>query len=52
MKGAGYLAALSIDPGVASSTQNPYILRRISVDRGEGVTGLRAAFRSYGLPVT
>ena len=52
VKGAGYLGALSVDPGVASSTQNPYILRRISVDRGEGVTGLRAAFRSYGLPVT
>jgi peptidoglycan/xylan/chitin deacetylase (PgdA/CDA1 family) len=52
VKGAGYLGALSVNAGVASSAQNPYVLRRIGVDRGEGVAGLRAAFRSYGLPVS
>jgi peptidoglycan/xylan/chitin deacetylase (PgdA/CDA1 family) len=52
VKGAGYLGAVSVDPGLASSAQNPYVLRRIGVDRGEGVAGIRAAFRSYGLPVT
>ena len=32
--------------------QSPYALDRIPVDRGEGVAGIRAMLRSYGLPVS
>jgi peptidoglycan/xylan/chitin deacetylase (PgdA/CDA1 family) len=52
VEGAGYEAALSTNPGIASSRQNPYALDRIGVGRGEGVAGIRATLRSYGLPVS
>jgi peptidoglycan/xylan/chitin deacetylase (PgdA/CDA1 family) len=52
VKGAGYLGALTTNVGLASSRQNPYVLDRIGVDRGEGLAGIRATLRSYGLPVS
>ena len=41
VEGAGYVAALSTNLGLASSRQSPYALDRIPVDRGEGVAGIR-----------
>jgi peptidoglycan/xylan/chitin deacetylase (PgdA/CDA1 family) len=52
VEGAGYVAALSTNLGLASSRQSPYALDRIPVDRGEGVAGIRAMLRSDGLPVS
>ncbi len=52
VEGAGYVAALSTNLGLASSRQSPYALDRIPVDRGEGVAGIRAMLRSYSLPVS
>ena len=52
VEGAGYAAALSTNLGLASSRQSPYALDRIPVDRGEGIAGIRAMLRSYGLPVS
>ena len=49
VKAAGYLAATTVIPGVASSGDNPDLLPRISVPSGLGVSGLRAKFRRFGL---
>jgi peptidoglycan/xylan/chitin deacetylase (PgdA/CDA1 family) len=49
VKTAGYLAATTVIPGVASSVDHPYLLPRISVPGGLGVSGLRAKFGRFGL---
>lgn len=49
VKAAGYLAATTVIPGVASSADNRYLLPRISVPGGLGVAGLKAKFRRFGL---
>ena len=49
VRAAGYLAATTVIPGVASSGDDPYLLPRISVPSGLGVSGLRAKFRRFGI---
>jgi peptidoglycan/xylan/chitin deacetylase (PgdA/CDA1 family) len=48
---AGYVGATTMRDGIASSTGNPFRLPRITVDRNDGVAGLRAKLRAHGLPV-
>lgn len=49
VRAAGYLAATTVIPGVASPADDPDLLPRISVPGGLGVSGLRAKFRRFGL---
>ena len=49
VKAAGYLAATTVIPGVASPADNRYLLPRISVPGGLGVAGLKAKFSRFGL---
>ena len=49
VRAAGYLGATTVVPGVASSTDDPYELPRISVPRGLGASGLEAKFKRFGV---
>jgi peptidoglycan/xylan/chitin deacetylase (PgdA/CDA1 family) len=43
VRAAGYLAATTTEFGLAAPTEPPYELRRIRVNAGDGVAGLRSA---------
>jgi peptidoglycan/xylan/chitin deacetylase (PgdA/CDA1 family) len=47
---SGYLAATTTRTGVASSAGDPFQLPRITILRGDGVTGLSRALAAAGLP--
>ena len=50
VRGAGYLAATTTQPGLASPAAPPYQLKRIRVNGSDGVTGLAKNLASVGAP--
>jgi peptidoglycan/xylan/chitin deacetylase (PgdA/CDA1 family) len=48
VRAAGYLAATTVDFGLARPSE-PYTLRRVRIDRGDGVAGLRSKLASLGV---
>jgi hypothetical protein len=47
VKAAGYRAATTTDPGLASRGE-PYTLKRVRVNGGDGVPGLAASLAAAG----
>ncbi len=45
---AGYLLAFTTQPGLAQSAQQPFLLRRYEIGRGDGLAGFAALLNSEG----